>query len=279
MLLMEHSAETSHGGTENGKNSTRLLDLQKLYNTKPTWVSRKGGSQSSSTSGSSALKRKLGSDDQKRVRKKSKKEVLLSSLSSGRKSNKKSSAEGEVDKGRLSREVGKSESGADRKVNGIGGLGGISHNLNASFNIPKRPRDLVGRKKVEVDLRTKQDGTSSSKVSLDDEGGGKLNGNLGGSLLQNGNVDGKLDENGGSEGVSNSSFIAKVKQKKKPDDIREHRSNGSDSQEIVKIVDSHLTVHNNGDASTKKAKRTRKKAKETRTKKVKETKPDRKSVV
>lgn len=254
---MEHSAETSQG-TENAKNS-RLLDLQKLYNTK-SWVSSGRKERSHSSGSSSALKRKLGSEDQKRVAKKSKKEVLLSSLSSGKQSKKRAA---EACQGRLSSastQLGKSEPVDDQKVNGVGGLGGITLNLNANVSIPKRPRDLVGRKKVEVDPGTKQEGTSSSKASSD-EGSGKLSGNPRGSLLHNGNVDEKLDLNGGSEGISSSGFIAKVKQKKSPGDHTESKSRGSNSHQNLKREGSHLSVHNS-DASTKKARRTPKKTKE-----------------
>ncbi|XP_010670773.2 uncharacterized protein LOC104887746 [Beta vulgaris subsp. vulgaris] len=259
-MLMEDRAEKTHG-TENAEKSMSL-DLQRVYNQKP-WVSavKKRGSGNGSSS-SNALKRKLDSDDQNEARKKSKKEVFLSSLSSGKKSKKSA---GGVSEGRLKpvgAASGKLESREDVRGDGdCSGLGGISLNLNSNVTIPKRPRDLVRRKKVEPDVVSKQERPSSSIGNLA-EGRGKLNGTSDCTLSQNGNANGKLPQNGESEGTSNGNVVVKVKRKNNSHDHKENRSSGPDLLRHLKRDDSHSSLHD--DSVTKKARRNRKKKKETR---------------
>lgn len=264
---MEDREENSHV-TENAVESMSL-DLQRVCNQKP-WVAavkKRGpgdGSRSGGGGGSSkALKRKnVDSGDHNEVRKRSKKEVLLSSLSSGKKSKK---GDGEdVCKSRLKSDDGKPESQEDRGVGAVGsaGLGGISIRLSSNVNIPKRPRDLVRRKKVEVDLVSKQEGTSSSKASSAD-GGGKLDGKADGSVSRNGSVIGKLLQNGESDDTSNG-IVTKVKRKKNSHVRKENRSNSPDLLRPLKRDDSH-SAFGNGDSVAKKVRKNNKKKKDSKT--------------
>ncbi|XP_021746355.1 uncharacterized protein LOC110712204 [Chenopodium quinoa] len=254
-MLMEDRAEKVNG-TENAEKSMSL-DLQRVYNQKP-WVSavKKRGSRNGSGGSGNGVKRKLDSSDQNEARKRSKKEVLLSSLSNGKKEKKSVSevCKSGLNSADLGNQVSREESGVD---GGGAGYGGISLNLNSNVTIPKRPRDLVRRKKVEVDRVSKQEGTSSSKASST-EGEGKLSGNAGGILSQNGIANGKVAQNGESEGTSNGCVIAKVKRKKNPHDHKENRSSSPDLLRHLKRDDSHSSL-GNSDSVTKKARRSHKK--------------------
>ncbi|KAL9233916.1 hypothetical protein vseg_008849 [Gypsophila vaccaria] len=250
---MEQTVEITHG-VENVEKS-ESLDLQRVYKERP-WVS--GVKKRSSRSGGSrnnGVKRKLESEDQNGARKKIKKEVLLTSLSS-RKKNKKSL-------GRL----GKEEAGVGidqtrSSGGGAGGLGGVSLRLNGDVNIPKRPRDLVRRKKVEVDRGSKQEGVSGSGCSLGD-GKGELNGNGDGGLHHKGNGNGVLSHDVVSEGFFSDGVMGKTKKKVPSDDCKEDRSSMGSLSERLKKGNSDMSVRK-GDSFVKNARKVRKKVKETR---------------
>ncbi|XP_074280474.1 uncharacterized protein LOC141605551 [Silene latifolia] len=243
---MENS-ENFSDGTGNGMKS-ELLDVQS-HDDRP-WVSAvKKRSSRSGGSMKNGVKRKLDSEGVDVVSKKSRKEVLLTSLLSAR-TNKKSAS-------KVGKEVGPDEN--DGKGGGDdGGLGGISLKLNGGVNIPKRPRDLVRRKKVEVDFASNPEGVSGSIASLGD-GLGKWNGDTNGSLHCNSN--GKLPQNGESCGAFSNGVIGKVKRKRHSVD---HKVSNCDlAVQHSKRENSRSSVHNS-DSLMKKAKRLRNKVKETR---------------
>ncbi|KAH9602929.1 hypothetical protein KSS87_023277 [Heliosperma pusillum] len=250
---MEHRVNNSHG------TKSESLDAQRVYDVR---TSRSRGSKSN------GVKRKLDSEGPNEVRKKSKKEVLLKSLLSERK-NKKSV--GQVGKAHTSlsssTNSGKAELGLDKKGTSggsDGGLSGISLKLDGNVYIPKRPRDLVRRKKFDVTLASNQDRVSGSIASL---GNGKGNGNddTDRGLHLNGNCNGKLPENGVSEGDFRDGVIGNVTKENQSDDHRESSSNGCDLVEHLKRENSPSSMHTeNSDSLVKKAKRLRKKVKETR---------------
>ncbi|KAK9682555.1 hypothetical protein RND81_10G082000 [Saponaria officinalis] len=250
-MLMEDRVEISHSAENVVKSES--LDLQRVYNERP-WVSGvKKRSSRSSGSRNNGVKRKLDSEDLNGSRKKIRKEVLLTSLSS-RKKNKKTSGQ-----------LGKEKAGLDQKGNSIGGdggLAGISLRLNGDVNIPKRPRDLVRRKKVEVDLASKEEGVSGIKPSVGD-GNVKSNGDVDGSLHHSGNGSGLLAHNGESGGVFSDGVVGKMKIKTHSDDHKEDRSSMCSLDQHLKRENSDLSVRK-GDSLLKKARRLRKKVKETR---------------
>lgn len=129
---MENSKKKS-GGAEIPKRN-RSLDLKSLYDSKFSEVinSKKKVSDGN------------GVDEAKKKKRKNRKEVPLSCFESDTKKSKKNNVS-----------AVKSESGSRQKSNDRSeGLHGLSLSLGdnvSSFNIPKRPRGSVGRKKGESD--------------------------------------------------------------------------------------------------------------------------------
>ncbi|XP_057524050.1 uncharacterized protein LOC130803856 isoform X2 [Amaranthus tricolor] len=266
-MLMEDREEKCHG-TENAEKSMSL-DLQSANSKKNlvsglSTVTKRGSRNRCGGSNSvNSLKRKIITKNQNESRKKSKKEVLLSSLPL-RGNNKKSDDDVlkfQVNSGSI--DIGKAKVQENVEVDvSNGALGGISSSLNGKINIPKRPRGLVRRKKVEVGFSSKQEGTFSDKFSLVDRG--KVNGNADANLMKNDIGNGKLAQGGESEGTSNGAVIENRK-KKNSYDQKESRSDSPDLLRHLKRDASHSSLHN-GESVAKKARRNVKKNKETRNK-------------
>ncbi|XP_074280477.1 uncharacterized protein LOC141605554 [Silene latifolia] len=253
---MEHRKNNSHG-TKNGMKSESLR-TQRVYDVRTL---RSRGSKNN------GVKRKLDSEGLNEVRKKSKKEVLLKSLLSERKNKKSVGQVGKAHISLSSPDSGKAELGYDKKGSsggGDGGLSGISLKLDGNVYIPKRPRDLVRRKKFDVALASNQEEVSGSIASLVN-GKGNENGNTDGGLLHNGNSNGELPQNGVSEGDFSDGVIGNVKKEIESDDHREISLSGCGLVERLKRENSQSPIHKeNSDSLIKKAKRLRKKVKETR---------------
>ncbi|GAB4854199.1 hypothetical protein Ancab_022781 [Ancistrocladus abbreviatus] len=254
-MLMEHTAEDSHG-TEIVKNS-RSLDLQSLYDQKlRAPVVKK-----------SVLKRKHVIEDEDGVKKRSKKEVFLSSLSSRGKSRKSLEGVGKGVSSSAASDSGKLESGSIQKWTTSSGSGGIALNLSDNnVCVPKRKRDLVRRKKFDIDHGLKQEAVLNSKETGEKEVkpvelAVKLNGSAKESIAQNGDPNGKFVPHSESNGNLNIDVLTKVKSKKKFDGHKGKRSNGFDLLRHLKKEDTHSTVHSS-DLSSKKARKGSKKRKE-----------------
>ncbi|GAB2284869.1 hypothetical protein Dimus_019321 [Dionaea muscipula] len=264
-MLMEHRTEDSNG--KNVIKKSRSLDLQSLYDQKPKVNVDKGN----------ALKRKRDPKDESVSKKKSKKELLLSSLSSF---GKKRSRKGELSGGGLTcgpSALGKTEPPSSPKWSGGSVLSGISLNLNGnSVRVPKRRRDLVRRKKTDVNLLLKQEASSSSRPRVELavkslETAGELvvpaikptegvEESLEPEVELNGTKD--FDGNQDAESKSNGSVHSEVKERQRFDGLEENGSSGFDLLQHLKKKDAFLSAHNGGFPS-KKARRSRKKNKGT----------------
>ncbi|GAB4837384.1 hypothetical protein Ancab_002262, partial [Ancistrocladus abbreviatus] len=252
-MLMEHSAEDSHG-TEIVKKS-RSLDLQSLYDQNPIALVNKR----------SVLKRNCGTEDENAVKKKSRKEVLLSSLSSGKKNRKSLEEVGKTGLSLSPIDSNKLESGSIQKWSSGRGLGialGLSDNI---IRVPKRKRDLVRRKKLDVDHELKQEAplkciATAEPAAKPVELAVKLNSNAKVNTAQNGDLNGMQALNDESNGICNGNVPIKVKRKKKFDGHKENRSNGFDLLRPLKKEDAHSIVHSS-DLSSNKARRNAKRRK------------------
>ncbi|GAB2275618.1 hypothetical protein Dimus_010375 [Dionaea muscipula] len=264
-MLMEHRTEDSHGSTVVKK--SRSLDLQSLYVQKPQVDADKR----------TGLKRKRGPEYGSVAKKKSKKEVLLNSLSSsGRKSTK---SLGELGGGGLASGTSgscKLEPESSPKWSSNSVLGGISLSLNDNIvRVPKRRRDLVRRKKVDVNLELKQEESSSGKSRIDLEAKssesagepiasavksveGAVN-SLESAAELNGNSD--FDGNQGAKAESNCDVHTNVKQRQCFNGHEENRAKGLFVLQDLKKEGAFSSVYNS-DFPSKKARRCKKKGTE-----------------
>ncbi|GMH10820.1 hypothetical protein Nepgr_012661 [Nepenthes gracilis] len=244
-MLMEHCTGDSHG-IEVVKKS-RSLDLHNLYGKKPMV----------SVDKTSILKSNCGPQDETSAKKKGKKEVLLSRLSYDKKSRK--SLE-ELCYGGLSH----LESGTSQKRSNCG-LGGVSLNLNNKIiRVPKRPRDLVRRKKFDVLHGLEQEAASDSKGSFEPaaKSVGPVKLNIGEkSVRYTGDSNRKYTQNSECNGTSSGGMCKKVKHNKSIGGHKENRSNGFKSLQLLKEEDAHSCVYNIA-LPLKKARRNHKKRKD-----------------
>ncbi|KAG8375524.1 hypothetical protein BUALT_Bualt10G0108700 [Buddleja alternifolia] len=257
-MLMENTTKKS-GSVEIPKRK-RSLDLKSLYEPR---VSKVG------------LSKKIVSDendqeDVKKKKKKSRKEVSLSFFASDSKKSRKEDVNGV-----------KAELGFNKKSSGESkGLHGISLTLGdngSAFNIPKRPRGSVGRKKMGSDQLSEPLGLSNHVDSVDRAGAHKAEvskcedeGTPSNSLiplvtLSAGNdgvlntksaekfngSNSKLKQKADSKStVNSSSSNVKLKPKAGDAELKETRKGGSGSVRHA-VKDCNLII-NNGDTSSKK---------------------------
>lgn len=227
---MENRVENSDGAAIPKK--SRSLDLNSLYQYRLT---KEGQNKN--------LKRRNGSsedgDERRNKKKKSRKEVSLSTFKNVNDRSIKSVDD--LYSSRLSsssHETKESKSGLNQKLNSH--TVSLSINDNA-FQIPKRKRGFVGRKKFEGGQVLKPVGKSSSKVTLVDQIA-------------------KLSPDDSGTQVESS----KVKRKKGFDEFKENRNSESNSAGQLKEEEGpagHLVV-NNGNLSLKKSRRNRRKRKD-----------------
>ncbi|KAL8521970.1 hypothetical protein ACS0TY_012209 [Phlomoides rotata] len=274
-MLMENSKKKS-GGVEIPKRN-RSLDLKSLYDSKfsevinsKKKVSDENGSKKKVSDGNGSKKKvsdQNGGDDVKKKKRKNRKEVPLSCFESDAKRSRKENVDGV-----------KSESGSRQKSNdrseGLHGLSlGLGNNIT-SFNIPKRPRGSVGRKKAESDqgseptrLPNSEDSAGAFKAEgtkfADDVGPNDLKvrevtlssandcvSNIKSAQKVNG-PNKKLKEKSGSKPVINSSGSnVKPKRKVGAEEVKETRNDQSAS--VHHVVKGNNRVRDNGDKLRKK---------------------------
>ncbi|KAM4074773.1 hypothetical protein ACB094_10G119400 [Castanea mollissima] len=237
---MENSVENSHGAEIPKK--SRSLDLKSLYKSR---VIEEGDIKNlkkrKKSGGEDGDERRDNNDRKKKKKKKSRKEVSLSSLKNVNDSSSKKSVDGEVYSGQLSsgshdlKDSKKSDS--SQKLNSSSEFNSVSVSLNDNgFQIPKRKRGFVGRKKFDGSRVLKPAGKSNSKVALVDQ------------------VAKSSPDDSGSQVQS-----SKVKRKKVFDEFKENRNSESNLDRHLKEEEGsvgHLVV-DNGDTPLKKPQRNR----------------------
>ncbi|GAB2223072.1 hypothetical protein Droror1_Dr00017208 [Drosera rotundifolia] len=263
-MLMEDRAEGTDGSKvvdDETKAKSKSLDVQSLYD-------EKSGGNVGKRSG---VKRKWGAEDGAVANKKRSKS--LNSLSSSEKKRSKSGNESACGTGVSS----KLEQGSSQNWSSSSGLGGISLEFNDNIVcVPKRKRNLVRRKKVDVNTVLKEEEPPSGSLKIElavkslesagdpvivpaehVEGAGKsLKTEVESSRDGDGNCSGKADSNGvvllERKKECNGDVHIKLKQKKSSNG-QWNRSDGNSKKE-----DASSAVHND-DILPKKIRRTRKK--------------------
>ncbi|KAL8139226.1 hypothetical protein V2J09_005247 [Rumex salicifolius] len=250
---MENRVEESDGA-QNAK-KPRSVDLQTLYDQNPKFpiVDEKQNQTGS-------LKRKYGrvDVDSGLEKKRGKKEILLSVLPSGKKIKKSLDEVYKGSSSSASSDLNKVESEPSQTDERASGFDVISLNLvNVIHQIPKRKRDLVRRKKADASNRLKQEGPLGSNVASD------VNGGLKAKKDQDDENNGKPDQNGTFEDSFGVRLNKKGKRNKAINGDKEIRSSKIDSLPYLEKENLKARVSSSDPSLTNKAKRSRKKMKET----------------
>lgn len=252
---MENSKKKS-GGVEIPKRN-RSLDLKSLYDSKFSEV----------INSKNKVSDKNGVDDVKKKKRKNRKEVPLSCFESDAKKSRKENVNGV-----------KSESGSRQKSNDRSeGLHGLSLGLGSSvssFNIPKRPRGSVGRKKVESDqgsepIRLPNSDDSAGAFKAEDtkyedavgpndrkardvtlSSANDCVSNFKAAQKVNGPNKKSKQKSGSKSAINSSGSNVKLKRKVGAEEVKETRNDQSGS--VQHVVKGQNRVINNGDKLRKK---------------------------